>query len=36
LWIDIIDRIYIADTNNSRVQIFQLPPVPAARPAGTQ
>ncbi len=36
LWIDIIDRIYIADTNNSRVQIFQLPSGSAPANGGTQ
>lgn len=36
LWIDVIDRIYIADTNNSRVQIFQLPSPSAPTPGGTQ
>jgi len=28
LWIDLIDRVYIADTKNHRVQIFQLAPSP--------
>jgi hypothetical protein len=36
LWIDVIDRIYVADTNNSRVQIFQLPSGPASANGGTQ
>lgn len=30
LWIDSTDRIYVADTNNHRVQVFQLTPSPPA------
>ncbi len=36
LWIDLIDRIYVADTNNSRVQMFQLPSAPSPAVAGSQ
>lgn len=36
LWIDVIDRIYVADTDNSRVQMFQLPPGPSLAVTGSQ
>jgi DNA-binding beta-propeller fold protein YncE len=36
LWIDVMDRIYVADTNNSRVQIFQLPSGSVPTSGGTQ
>jgi hypothetical protein len=36
LWIDSMDRMYIADMNNSRVQMFQLPSVIAQASGGGQ
>lgn len=33
LWVDSTDRLYVSDSNNSRVQVFQIPTPDAALPA---